>query len=259
MNAETTTEHAAIAAPAVENLFVTVPETTLPCVIVGGVVTRPSITVPAFQVGQYLASKGADGKAAITAAGAPWVDINYADARKAAADAGFALITETQALSLAFNLSLQDANWVSGAVYEGDMFQGLRLDLDDVDEPYAFDFVSRDPSERRTFYLADGSMVMDAAGNAYTWVFDDVQGDEAGLIARAFVAVSPSIATAPYPSMERGMGWRPNAGADWSGRALVRGGCWFSDSHAGVFRLFFGWPGHGYDNVGFRCTKPIGL
>lgn len=49
MNAETTTEQAAIAAPAVENLFVTVPETTLP----GGLV------VPAFQVGQYLCSKGA--------------------------------------------------------------------------------------------------------------------------------------------------------------------------------------------------------
>lgn len=259
MNAETTTEHAAIAAPAVENLFVTVPETTLPCVIVDGVVARPSITVPAFQVGQYLCSKGADGKAVVTAAGKPWVEINYADARQACADAGFALITELQALSLAFNLFQQDANWISGAFGEGSMFQGLRLDLDDVDEPYAGDFVSRDPSERRTFYLADGQLVMDAAGNAYTWVFDDVQGNENGLIAQSFAADSPSIATAPYPSLKRGMGWRPDADTNWSGNALIRGGCWYSGSSAGVFRLYFDWPDYAYDYVGFRCTKPIGL
>lgn len=249
MNAETTTEQAAIAAPAVENLFVTVPETTLP----GGLV------VPAFQVGQYLCSKGADGKAVVSAAGAPWVEINYADARKACADAGFALITETQALSLAFNLFQQDLNWTGNAVGEGKMFQGLHLDHDDVDEPYANNHVPRDPAERRGFYLADGHLVYDAAGNAYTWVFDDVQGDESGLIAQPFAADSPSITTAPYPSMELGMGWHPDAGSDWSGFALVRGGCWCSGSGAGVFFLNYDWPGNGNDDVGFRCTKPIGL
>lgn len=259
MNTATATEQSAIAAPAVENLFVTVPETTLPCVIKDGIIVRPSIVVPAFQVGQYLCSKGADGKAVVAAAGTPWVDITYADARQACVDAGYALLTETQALSLAFNLSLQNVNWVSGAMYEGDMFQGLRLDLDDVDEPYAFDFVSRDPSERREFYLADGSIVLDAAGNAYSWVFDDVQGDENGLVAQAFAADSPSIATAPYPSMERGMGWIPSAGTDWSGHALFRGGCWFSGSYAGVFCLGVDWPDYAFDSVGFRCTKPIGL
>jgi hypothetical protein len=258
MNAPTTSEQTAVAA-IIRNLFVTVPETTLPCVIVGGVITRPAITVPAFQVGQYLCSKGADGKAAVTAAGAPWVEINYADARQACADAGFALITEQQALALAFHLFQQDANWISGAVGEGRMFQGLRLDLDDVNEPYAGDFVSRDPSERRGFFLGDGQLVMDAAGNAYTWVFDDVQGDANGLIAQAFAGDSPSIATAPYPSMERGMGRRPNAGADWSSLALVRGGYWFSGSDAGVFNLGYVWPDLDYGGVGFRCTKPIGL
>jgi formylglycine-generating enzyme required for sulfatase activity len=259
MNTATTSEQRAAAAVVEQNLFVTVPETTLPCVIVGGAITRPSITVPAFQVGQYLCSKGADGKAVVSATGAPWVEINYADARKACADAGFALITELQALSLAFNLFQQDMNWTGGEVGLGDMFQGLRLDLDDVDEPYAAGFVSRDPSERRGFFLGDGQLVMDAAGNAYTWVFDDVQGDENGLIAQAFAADSPSIATAPFASMERGMGWRPRADTDWSGYALVRGGCWFSVSVAGVFSLYRDWPDSDRGVVGFRCTKPIGL
>ncbi len=258
MNQETASEHAAVAV-AEANHFVTVPETVLPCVIRAGVVVRPSIAVPAFQVGQYLCSKGADGQAVVAAVGAPWVDISYHEARAACAAAGYALITETQALSLAFNLFQQDANWISGAVGVGSMFQGLHLDLDAADSVSPFDFVSRDPSERRAFYLADGQLVMDAAGNAYTWVFDDVQGNADGVVAQAFAVDSPSITTAPYQSLERGMGWYPSAGRNWSGRALFRGGCWCSVSSAGVFYLRSDSPGYDLGNVGFRCTKPIGL
>jgi hypothetical protein len=256
MNTTTHTEQHAVAAVE-QNLFVTVPETTLPCVIVDGIIARPSIVVPAFQVGQYLCSKGANGKAVVSATGKPWVGINYADARKACADEGFSLITETQALALAFNLFQQDANWISGTVGEGNMYQGLHLDLDDVNEPYAGDFVSSDPSERRTFYLSNGEAVMDAAGNAETWVFDDVQGDANGLTTQAFAADSPSIATAPYASMERGMGWRPRAGSGWSGIALFRGGCWYDGGDAGVFRLLYARPSFAYGSVGFRCTKTL--
>jgi len=65
-------------------------------------------------------------------------------------------------------------------------------------------------------------------GNVYQWVFDNVQGDITGVIASDFAEDSPSITTAPYPSEEKGMGnyevW------DWSGRALIRGGCWYSGS-----------------------------
>lgn len=251
MNADTTTEQAAVAAPAVESLFVTVPETTLP----GGLV------VPAFQVSRFMASEGADGQLVVSGTGAPLVYISYHDARKACAAAGFAMITETQALSLAWNLSQCARNWISGVVGEGSMYQGLHLDLDDVDEAYDYQFVSRDTSERREFYLNVSSTepIIDAAGNAYTWVFDDVQGDVQGVVARAFAADSPSITTAPYPSMQKGMGWQPKAGNDWSGLALIRGGCWCSGGGAGVFRLGNGWPGCGVGSVGVRCTKPIGL
>ena len=60
---------------------------------------------------------------------------------------------------------------------------------------------------------------------------------------------------APYPSMEKGMGWRPDAGTNWSGHALVRGGCWDSGSRAGAFNLNGDWPDYRYGYVGFRCTK----
>jgi hypothetical protein len=55
--------------------------------------------------------------------------------------------------------------------------------------------------------------------------------------------------------MEKGVGWIPDAEDDWSGYALVRGGCWRSDGNAGAFHLSGYWPGREYDSVGFRCTK----
>lgn len=207
---------------AAAGLFVTVPETTLP----GGLV------VPAFQVSKFVASQGMNRPILVDGTGAPIVRVGYAEARTLAQQAGFELIKESQALSLAYNLSQVGKNWTGGAVGEGEMYRGLHLDPDDKWEPYAFDHVLRDPAERREFYLADGSVVFDAAGNVYTWVFDDVQGDQNGIVARAFAVDSPTITTAPYPSMEKGIGWQPQVGADWSSYALfpgwllvLRGGC----------------------------------
>ena len=232
-------------------IFATLPETTLP----GGLV------VPAFQVSKFLARAGENGSILLDGFGAPLVNVTYHTARELAAAAGYELIKESQALSLAYNLSQVGRIWFCGSVGEGAMYQGLRLDIDDFDEALSFGYVSADATERREFYLADDSVVFDAAGNCYTWVFDDVQGDEHGIVARAFAKDSPSITTAPHPSMEKGVGWYPDAGRDWSGYALIRGGCWCSDDRAGVFRLDFDWPGLAYDyvGVGFRCTKPVGV
>lgn len=241
---------AVAAAPAIatQDIFVKVPQTTLP----------DGRVVPAFQVGQYLCSKGPDGRVVVTAEGTPWTDINYHDARRACADAGYALITESQALALALQVARKPLNWTGGAVGNGDLHQGLRNDT--VDEAQPGTFVPEEVDETRGFFLANsGPTVFDLAGNAFTWVFDDVQGDTDGIVAKPFAANSPSIKSAPFPSMKRGVGWYPKAGADWAGVALVRGGCWYSGSGAGVFRLSYGWPDLGDDVVGFRCTKPIGL
>jgi hypothetical protein len=53
------------------------------------------------------------------------------------------------------------------------------------------------------------------------------------------------------------MGWRPDSACDWSGDALVRGGCWRSGWRAGVFYLYLDWPVSRSDYVGFRCTKGL--
>lgn len=239
--------------------FITVPQVTLPS----------GIVVPSFVVGQYLCTPGAPHEsgvtcceigdriaraAAVSADTKPWVHINYADARAACAAAGYALITELQALALAWDACQQDINWTGGAVGQGSMFQGLHADSVDCAQPGTYDPARA--HERRWMQLSNGERIYDLAGNAFSWIFDDVQGDENGLIAKAFAEDSPSIMTAPYPSESHGMGWRPDAGRDWSGRALVRGGYWGSGVVAGVFRLVDVWPVSRYVVVGFRCTKP---
>jgi formylglycine-generating enzyme required for sulfatase activity len=224
------------------NEFVTVPETTLP----NGTV------VPAFQVGKYATAEGAAGLLIITAEHAPWVEINFEEAKDAAARAGYNLITETQALAIAHDIVNQDINWTGGKVGEGKVYMGLHKG--NVSEGQPGSYESDDAEERRWHQLSNGERIYDFAGNVFTWVFDDVQGDGNGLSGKV-AEDSPSLATAPFPSMEKGMGWRPDGARDWSGDALIRGGCWDSGSHAGVFRLSDDWPGYRYDSVGFRCTK----
>lgn len=236
-------EQAAVAA-AVADCFINVPDVTLP----------NGDIVPSFRVGQYAATRGADGKATVTADAAPWVQINFADAKQACAAAGYGLITETQWLAIAWDASQQDCNWTKGKVGEGKLFRGIRKGK--VSEAQPGNVEPASAKERRWLTLSNGERICDFNGNVFQWVFDDVQGDEAGLIAKAFAADSPSLATAPYSSETKGMGWRPDAGANWSGYALVRGGCWLSESHAGAFRLSSDWPGNAYDGVGFRCTQP---
>jgi hypothetical protein len=243
MNTATSAETTALAS-AVTALFATVPAVTFP----------DGSVEPSFQVATYLTSKGEDGVPTISASAAPWVEINYHDAVAAAAGAGLALITERQYLALAIDIASVAANWTGGAVGEGDLKQGLRNG--DFDAAQAGDVVSEAADEDRWFTLSNGERICDAAGNAYSWVFDNVQGDAKGLMAGEFQADSLSITAAPFPSLERGVGWIPKAGYGWSGLALIRGGFWRDGVGAGVFFLCYARPRFSGDDVGFRCTKP---
>lgn len=222
--------------------FVTVPETTLP----------NGLIVPAFEVSRFLCTV-ADGKATVQADAVPTVDINYHDAVKACDAAELKLIRETQALAIAWNIYNVDANWAGGKVGEGDLRQGLHNGS--VGEAQSNDYESDDSDEDRRFYLSNGAVIYDAAGHLYTWVFDDVQGDEHGIVASKFATDSISTTTCPDDSMERGTGWRPSSGANWSGSALLRGGRWVGGDRAGVFFLYSTHPGFDYVSVGFRSTK----
>lgn len=225
--------------------YITVPEVTLP----GGLI------VPSFRCAKFLSSRGRNDTPLSLFTAEPWVEISYQEARDAAKKAGLNLITETQCLAIAFNVSQQGINWTGGEVGKGDMFQGLRNGGFKAAQPANCE--PDDETERRWFELSNGERIYDFAGNAFTWVFDDVQGDEQGLPSM-IKKFSPSLTTAPFPPVKKGMGYRPERRCDWSGSALVRGGYWFSQSFAGAFNLGFACHERCCDHVGFRCTQSRG-
>lgn len=222
--------------------FVQVPEIKLP----------NGLVVPAFKVSQHVSAKDEDGNLLLDGTCKPWTNITFSDAQKVCAEYEYGFITETQWLAIAYDLSQQDCNWTGGKVGAGDLFQGIR----NGGGAKPGNYVPTDATERRWMTLSNGSKVCDFNGNVFQWVFDDVQGNEKGLISKAFESHSPSLITAGYPSKTHGVGYRPDAGSDWSGRALVRGGCWDSNDGAGVFDLGFDRPGCEYVRFGFRCTLP---
>lgn len=231
-------------ASAAEDHFVTVPDTTLP----------DGRFVPSFKYAKYPCSKGLDGKIVFDASPKPWVNINYHDAALECHTQGYQLSRETQELAIRLNVAQQDSNWTGGKVGVGKVCQGLHKGT--VSSAQAADYSSDDPEERSWHWLSNGERVYGLAGNIWTWTFDDVQGNDQGVVAGRIAADSISLTTAPYPSEKKGMGYRPSGGADWSGHALIRGGYWHSGDDAGVFYLDGGWPGGGGNSVGFRCTKP---
>jgi hypothetical protein len=225
--------------------FIAVPATTLP----GGV------DVPAFAVARWLAARGPDGQVLLSETAPPWVCISYHAARLACALAGFELLTELQALAIAHDIAGQAANWTGGAVGAGSLFQGLHRGRFDSAQPACVE--SPDALERRWFVLSNGERIVDAAGNAFSWVFDDVQGNGDGIVAHCFAPGSPTLATAPGMPMQQGLGWWPQAGRSWWGRALARGGSWSSQEGAGIFTVVDERPLAERAYVGFRCTLPL--
>lgn len=224
--------------------YITVPEVTLP----NGTI------VPSFRVAKYPMARGENAIPISGAAEKPWHSISYHSVRAVVERAGLDLLRETQWLAIAWDISQQDINWTGGKVGKGDLIQGVRNGH--VRSAQAGDYEPNNKTERTWHQLSNGERIYHFGGNLYQWVFDDVQGDENGVVAREFAEDSPSIATAPHPSMKKGMGWRPDAGTDWSGSALIRGGFWCSGSLAGVFYLDGVWPDRRFGNVGFRCTQP---
>jgi hypothetical protein len=224
--------------------FVKVPATTLP----GG--TR----VPAFAVARWLAARGPDGSVLLSEAARPWVNIGYHAAREACLRSGFGLLTELQALAIAHDLARQAINWSGGAVGEGRLFQGLHLGGFGGAQPACA--TSTDARERRWHELSNGQRIHDFAGNAFSWVFDDVQGNAEGVVAHAFAPDSPMVSCAPGEPLQQGLGWWPKAGSNWYGRALARGSSWSSREGAGIFTVIDERPQSERPYIGFRCTLP---
>lgn len=229
-----------------KNAFTLTPRITLP----NGTVVEP------FKIMTHLAGRGAGDLPVSNIDAAPWIEVSYFDHLDATAKAGYEPLTSLQSLAISWDIYNQPANWLSGQVGVGSLKQGLHKGTINCAQPG--NYVSPYPEEDRWFVLSNGERIFDWSGNVFQWMFDNLHGDERGLTGK-IPADSPLLITCPLPSKVQGSGWRPDGGADWSGTALVRGGCWCSGSSAGVFDLYGGSPGSRDDYVGFRCTKPISL
>jgi hypothetical protein len=226
------------------NQMVTVPDT-----VVGGQL------VPSFRVGKYLSGFGAFGTIRIDPWSVPWTSISYLKAKSVCAESGMALLTERQALAIAYNILKQPVNWTGGAVGHGRLYQGLHKGLCDAPQPA--NHSSSCLSERRWHVLSNGETIFDVSGNAYSWIFDDVQGDANGVVAGPFSPNSPTVERSEEWPYEIGAGDGPSAGDDFRGEALVRGGHWFSGDVAGIFHLRTHQVERGEPEIGFRVTVPI--
>jgi hypothetical protein len=224
------------------SLFITVPDVELP----------NGIIVPSFRVGQYHCAM-VDGKAVVSRELKPVVNINFHDSRLLCQASCFNMLADMQFIAIAHDISRQGINWTGGTVGIGKLFQGLHKGT--VNGVQTGLYVSPDPAERRWHELSNGARIWDFSGHLYSWSYDDVQGNDHGLVAGKFKRNSISL-LAPYPALQCGVGWFPKPSDDWTGFGLMRGGCWRSDGNAGIFNLFRDYPNMGYDYVGVRCTCP---
>lgn len=212
------------------------------------------VVVPEFKVMAYPAAMGEAGVPVSVPDLKPWVNVSYYRAKEVSEKAGLGLLRESQAIALVHDIIEQDENWTGGKVGEGRLYGGLHKDS--VSGPQAGDYEPTDPEERTWYVLSSGQRIYHWSGNVCEWIFDDLHGDENGIIAERFEKGDPSI-TCPYSPMEKGIGWYPEAGDDWSGDAPVRGGNWSDGAGAGAFYLNSYTPtSTGYNSVGFRCTRP---
>lgn len=233
-----------------EHAFIRVPEVHLPC----------GIVVPTFEASTFLCSQAPDSRvprAASLARLTPWVRVSYWEALAACRASGWSLITERQWLAIAHDAAGQNCNWTGGKVGLGKLKQGLRKRS--ILSPASGMYQPDDKSEARWKTLSNGQKLCDFGGNAWSWVYDDIQGGQEG-VTGVVEPDSPSVTTAPCDPRADGMGIFPKAGSArlvWDDRGLIRGGGCCSGKDAGAFALYAALLNGKYAMVGFRATRPV--
>ena len=233
-----------------DHAFTRVPTTHLP----GGLV------VQSFEVSTFLCCQDPESRAPRAGshvASTPWVRVSYFAASAACRAAGWSLITERQWLAIAHDAAGQNCNWTGGKFGLGKLKQGLRKRS--ILYPASGMYQPDDESEARWKTLSNGQKLCDFGGNAWSWVYDDIQGSPEGA-AGVVDPDSPSVTTAPCDPRADGMGIFPKAGPSrmvWDDRGLIRGGGCRSGKDAGAFALYAALLNGQYAMVGFRATRPV--
>jgi len=211
-------------------------------------------------------------KPASVANNRPWRSINRVNARIECQSlgSGYDLISNAQWQTIARNLELQGANWTSGMVATGCMFQG-----NNGETTCGYNGGNPETSSsnaRGIFTLSNGEVIHDFAGNVWEWVLDDnatsygvdaffanittgthtTTGTLADGVARSAKAQFGPAGSYSGANNNSGIGYgfiSPSFGA------VNRGGTWTSGGNAGVFHTSLDKTTTGIGgNIGFRCV-----
>lgn len=234
-----------------------------------------------FQVMKYEA-RSVDGKANSTASGTPWVNINQIDAMTACSTIGAHLITNNEWTLLARNIESVPSNWSGGVVGSGTLSWGYSAGsgggtftntevAPNTGDGYEYNIgantvgPSGDHNFKRVFYLSNGQVIWDLAGNVTEWTSDICQmGSGANYWQNSgwFDWNNSNLsdyekgAAGPIGNYTAVNGVGRYWGCDANGNALRRGGQWWNGAYAGIFGLYMDYLTVSIEpHIGFRCVR----
>ncbi|UTX51262.1 type II secretion system protein [Candidatus Saccharibacteria bacterium TM7i] len=216
------------------------------------------------------------------ASGTPWGNITQAQAieRARAACAGCHLISDSEWLTIAYNLMAQPENWYGAAVGSNFMYRGnavastiIAASTNDAD---GYSGTTNDVDQRRTLKFSNGETIWDLAGNVYEWTSRVLNAGDAAPTATGnpMVVRSNTPGLQPYQHFSSFPAFGNKDAMDWgslqgigsgvtriydndASRAVLRGGSVGSALDSGIFMAGMGYPPSGIaaPALGFRVTR----
>jgi len=236
---------------------------------------------------KYVASQVGATTTPISQAGTtPWVYISQtnalANSPNVAGCTGCHLMTEPEYLTIAQNVLSVASNWSGGTVGSGYIYSGhndndpanaLVADSNDANG-YAGE-TNTGGNQRRTLSLTNGEVIWDLAGNVWQWTAGTVTTGQPGITGETGYAwkewsnvtavgtLSPSASPAET-GLAGASSWNSIKGAgqlysyvgQTAVRGFLRGGSWYSYSHAGVLAMYLLYaPSTTNTAFGFRVSR----
>jgi hypothetical protein len=193
--------------------------------------------------------------------GAPIVNISQKAASNVCSSFGdgYHLITNDEWMAIARDVEKVQQNW-----YENSLFRGNSDNdyvVSDSDNP-------TDSVNSRYFYLSNGNIVWDMAGNVWEWNADIIKRKDQppysgwyevnqlgnyGLIGEENIASSDINQSSINGLGKLFLNYLPDSDEE---RAFLRGGSWGDKERAGIYTLdFLNSPYDYHEYIGFRCAK----
>lgn len=215
------------------------------------------------------------------ASGLPWVSVTQLDSKtysqNVAGCTGCHLITESEWMTIAQNMVIQDYNWTGGTFNSGQLFIGhtdsspsAALAASSNDNDGYSGTGQTTGAQRRTMRLSNGEILWDMSGNHHEWTNEmgTVQIGPSSVAFREWTAITNGNLLTPNPvpgygnpaistfTSTKGMGQIYSGSSVTSMVSSIRGGKSTYGSKAGIFSIIQGNAPAGSDTtITFRVTQ----